>query len=121
VTTSTLQASVARWTAKGKAANPQLSTRYDRAAAIVLAGEYQTTSEPDTLLVRGYHVNGQCECPDYTLGNAPTVNGRRYCKHMIAKALVARLAEESEQTASDSPNAWQQSMAWQAFARSYSK
>jgi len=117
--TATLSsARVSELAAIGKARNPQLSARIDRAAQIVLAGEYQASSDPDTLIVRGYHVNGACECPDYRLGNAPIVNGTHYCKHKIAKAFVSRLSKLAE---CEKPNVWAQSMAWQSFARSYSK
>lgn len=121
--TATLSASsIAELAARGKARNPQLSARFDRAAAIVLAGEYQTTSDPETVIVRGYHVNGQCECPDYLLGNAPTAhNGQRYCKHMLAKLIVVKLAASEPAEHTETGEAWQQSMAWQSFAQSYRK
>ena len=116
--------SVAHLVEIGKRKNPLLSARYERAGLIVLNGEYQTTSDPDTVIVHGYHVNGSCECPDARYG-APLVNGERYCKHRIAKALLEKLAEQSTPAPQPEPaehgNPGMQSMAWVSFAQSFKR
>lgn len=132
--TSTLQASVAQLAERGKRARPELAARMDRAAEIVLGNgySYEWAADGDTLLVAKhgedgeaaavYHVNGTCDCQDATSGRAPVVNGTRYCKHKIARGMLLVIgAGEPEPTPRPAADGvWLQSMAWVAFARSYS-
>ena len=111
-------ATISELVAKGKAKNPQLSARLDRAAAIIMAGEYKPTSDPDTIEIRGYHVNGSCSCPDYKHG-APIIKDKPWCKHRLAKLMLDLVAaDEPAPVRSESPDLFRQAMAWQAFAQS---
>ena len=112
--------SVAALVERVKVYRPQLSERAERAAGIVLQHGYTwgwSGDEHDTLIVgkldKGevsavYNVNGSCNCPDYT-ERAPEVNGHRWCKHRIARAMLLKLEEEREE---------QQAEQWRAFAQS---
>lgn len=113
-------ARIAELAAKDKAQHSHLTARIDRAAAIVLAGKWQPTGDPDTYIIRGYRVNGACECPDYTKGNAPTVNGDQYCKHRLARAMLVALDMDSQSQRATGPTPWEQTQAWLAFAQSFS-
>ena len=92
-------ATVTRLVEKGKATRPDLATRLEKAALIVLFRTVELTDpahhayrvESEAEAGRFYTVNGVCDCPDY---------GRRapggWCKHRLATALVERAQAERE-------------------------
>ena len=88
---------------------PELASRAESAAGLILAGKVRPDPDtaPDAYLVTGstdksgatqaYRVDlaGDCQCPDYEKRGIP-YNGRRFCKHMLACLLVARLSRQAE-------------------------
>ena len=88
---------------------PELASRAESAAGLILAGKVRPDPEsgPASFLVTGspdrsgatqaYRVNlaGDCQCPDYEKRGIP-YNGHRFCKHMLACLLVARLSRQAE-------------------------
>ena len=71
--------------------------RVDKAAELVIAGA--VTLQGGSATVKNgkgktYHINGQCDCPDYQHKKAPG----GWCKHRIAVALAKRLAEAERMT-----------------------
>src|SRR5919199_978630 len=83
---------------KGKQHRPELASRLERAAMIVLfrtiqvadAAHHEYRVESESEQGRYYRVNGQCSCADY--GRAPG----HFCKHRLAVALVERASEDAE-------------------------
>lgn len=119
--------SVARLAEIGKSRHPQLAARIDRAAQIVIAGEYRILNEYEHI-IRGYRVidtlaGTTCECPDYLLGGAPSTHaGLRCCKHILAHHMLHRLARDArtiQHQPAERPQVWAQSLAWRSFAASY--
>src|SRR6266487_3045549 len=88
---------------------PELASRAESAAGLILAGKVRPDPEAgaSSFLVTGsadksgvtqaYRVNlaGDCQCPDYEKRGIP-YNGRKFCKHMLACLLVARLSQQAE-------------------------
>ena len=89
---------------------PELASRAESAAGLILAGKVRPDpdSGPASFLVTGsadktgaaeqvYRVDlaGDCQCPDYEKRGIP-YNGRKFCKHMLACLLVARLSQQAE-------------------------
>ena len=89
---------------------PELASRAESAAGLILAGKVRPDpdSGPTSFFVTGsadksgatqaYRVDlaGDCQCPDYEKRGIP-YNGRKFCKHMLACLLVARLSRQAEQ------------------------
>ncbi len=83
---------------KGAQHGPELASRLERAAMIVLfrtvqvadAAQHEYRVDSETEQGRYYRVNGTCSCPDYS--RAPG----HFCKHRLAVALVERAAEDAE-------------------------
>ena len=87
---------------------PELASRAESAAGLILAGKVSQDpdSGPASFLVTGspdksgatqaYRVDlaGDCQCPDYEKRGIP-YNGRKFCKHMLACLLVARLSRQA--------------------------
>jgi hypothetical protein len=84
--------------ARAKAALPDAADRIDTAAALVLAGAVELREGGRTARVvsqtdgtTAYHVNGQCQCPDFA-----TAPGH-FCAHRLAYGIAKRatgLAQE---------------------------
>jgi hypothetical protein len=84
--------------ARAKAALPEVVDRIDTAAALVLAGAVELREGGRTAWVVSrldggiaYHVNGQCQCPDFS-----TAPGH-FCAHRLAYGIAKRatgLAQE---------------------------
>jgi hypothetical protein len=91
--------SIRRLVEKGKATRPELATRLEKAAMIVLfrtvevtdGGRHEYRVESDTTPGRFYRVNGTCDCQDYS-HRAPS----GFCKHRLAVALVERVQDDAE-------------------------
>lgn len=101
--TATVSAdSIRRLVEKGKATRPELASRMEKAAMIVLFRsveltdaqhhEYRVESEAEE--GRFYRVNGVCECADF-IHRAPS----GFCKHRLAVALVERATAEQQERA----------------------
>jgi hypothetical protein len=88
--------------ARAKAALPDAADRIDTAAALVLAGAVELLEGGRTARVvsqtdggTAYHVNGQCQCPDFS-----TAPGH-FCAHRLAYGIAKRavgLAQERLET-----------------------
>ena len=101
----------------GRNKHPELASRIDRAVTLLQQGGITREGSSDFLVPIGstkgqvYRVNGVCQCPDY-LGTdpktgkpltefAPEVNGRRWCKHRLAMALILKDERYHQQLALD--------------------
>ena len=81
---------------------PQLADRAERAGGLLMAGKVHPRGA-DLFTVEGSNgaryavdaANAGCECPDHLEGRAPSHNGRRYCKHLLAAMMLTRLTEQA--------------------------
>jgi hypothetical protein len=97
VTHSTI-GELARLVADATAKAPELGTRPEKAAVILLAGKvaplaadaYEVVNADGDGAYRVDHAAGTCDCPDFT-HRAPTVNGAKLCKHRLAVLFLRRL------------------------------
>jgi hypothetical protein len=93
-TLAELQRLVADATAKA----PELGTRPEKAAVILLAGKcsplggdaYEVVNSDGDGAYRVDHAAGTCDCPDYA-HRAPVVKGAKLCKHRLAVLFLRRL------------------------------
>lgn len=91
--------SVRRLVQQGSERRPDLATRLEKAAMIVLfrtvaldgPEEHLYHVESESQPGRYYTVNGACDCRDY-MHRAPG----GYCKHKLAVALVERATEDAD-------------------------
>jgi hypothetical protein len=89
---------LARLVADATQKAPELGTRPEKAAIILLAGKvaplagdaYEVVNSDGDGAYRVDHAAGTCDCPDYT-HRAPTVNGAKLCKHRLAVVFLRRL------------------------------
>ena len=92
-------ATVTRLVEKVEATRPELGSRLEKAAMIVLfravdlvdAAHHEYRVESEAEPGRFYRVNGTCDCPDFG-HRAP----QGWCKHRLATALVERAQAEAE-------------------------
>jgi hypothetical protein len=97
VTHSTI-GELARLVADATAKAPELGTRPEKAAVILLAGKvaplaadaYEVVNSDGDGAYRVDHAAGTCDCPDYA-HRAPTVKGAKLCKHRLAVLFLRRL------------------------------
>ena len=107
-----VSASILRYTTECKRKFPELSSRFDRAGAIVHRGGYTRISDTTWIIPSSsggmYVVNGHCGCADYT-GIHPQSSEqakpehrapRGWCKHRLAMLMLIKLATDSERAAS---------------------
>ena len=99
---------IVRYVSECKRKYPDLSTRVDRAAAIVKRGGYTRVTDVTWLIPSStgtpYLVNGTCGCADYTginpqSGDVAPVKDRAprgWCKHRLAMLMLVKLATDSE-------------------------
>jgi hypothetical protein len=89
---------LARLVADATQKAPELGTRPEKAAIILLAGKvapiaanaYEVVNSDGDGAYRVDHAAGTCDCPDYT-HRAPVVNGAKLCKHRLAVVFLRRL------------------------------
>ena len=81
---------------------PQLADRAERAGALLMAGKVHPVDlaifEVDGSGGARYTVdaaNFGCECADHTGGGAPSHNGARFCKHLLAALMLRHLTEQA--------------------------
>jgi hypothetical protein len=95
---SSTLAELARLVADAIAKAPELGTRSEKTAVILLAGKvaplagdaYEVVNSDGDGAYRVDHAAGTCDCPDYT-HRAPVVNGAKLCKHRLAVLFLRRL------------------------------
>ena len=94
----TTLAELARLVADATEKAPELGTRPEKAAIILLAGKvasiaadaYEVVNSDGDGAYRVDHAVDTCDCPDYT-HRAPVVNGAKLCKHRLAVVFLRRL------------------------------
>jgi hypothetical protein len=94
----TTLAQLAALVARALEAAPELGTRPEKAACILLAGKVSETAPGSYEVVNSDgdgtytvdHSAGTCTCPDFQ-HRAPTVNGAKLCKHRLAVLFLRKL------------------------------
>ena len=100
---------ILRYVSECKRKHPELTSRVDRAAAIVRQGGYTRVTDhtwlvPSSSGTIGYLVNGTCTCPDYTgvhpqSGDVAPLKDRAprgWCKHRLAMLMLVKLISDEE-------------------------
>ena len=95
---STTLSELARLVADATAKAPELGTRPEKAAVILLAGKvapvaadgYEVVNSDGDGAYRVDHAAGTCDCPDFQ-HRAPTVKGAKLCNHRLAVLFLRRL------------------------------